>query len=61
MLVHRIVRLVPVVALSCLTLVAVPSTGEAQFGKRLADTQPVADNTSPEGRANNRRVELVKQ
>ena len=28
--------------------------------KGLGDTKPVADNTSPEGKANNRRVEFVK-
>ena len=29
--------------------------------KGLGDTKPLSENTTPEGKANNRRVEFVKQ
>jgi outer membrane protein OmpA-like peptidoglycan-associated protein len=43
-------------------LVGQYGVSEAQLGtKGYGDTKPVADNKTPEGRQNNRRVELVKQ
>jgi OmpA-OmpF porin, OOP family len=42
-------------------LVADYAIGEGQLtAKGLGDTKPVGRNTTPEGRANNRRVEIVK-
>lgn len=37
------------------------ANGDQLTAKGYGDTKPSADNKSPEGRANNRRVELVKQ
>jgi OmpA-OmpF porin, OOP family len=36
-------------------------SGDQLTAKGLGDTKPVAKNTTPEGRANNRRVEIVKR
>jgi OOP family OmpA-OmpF porin len=42
-------------------LVTMGVDGSRLTTKGFGDTKPIADNTSPEGKANNRRVEFVKQ
>lgn len=42
-------------------LVAMGVDGSRLTTKGFGDTKPISDNTSPEGKANNRRVEFVKQ
>jgi OOP family OmpA-OmpF porin len=42
-------------------LVTMGVDGSRLTAKGFGDTKPIADNTSPEGKANNRRVEFVKQ
>jgi OmpA-OmpF porin, OOP family len=42
-------------------LVTMGVDGSRLTAKGFGDTKPIADNASPEGKANNRRVEFVKQ
>jgi outer membrane protein OmpA-like peptidoglycan-associated protein len=42
-------------------LVKMGIDGSRLTTKGLGDTKPISDNTTPEGKANNRRVEFVKQ
>lgn len=42
-------------------LVTMGVDGSRLTTKGFGDTKPISDNTSPEGKANNRRVEFVKQ
>lgn len=42
-------------------LVSMGIDGSRLTGKGYGETKPISPNTTPEGKANNRRVELVKQ